>query len=65
MGKWLKCGMVLGSKQQQTIQRDPLSRQLPRGASTGIDGNEAYTFFRRGESFGECGCKATNSSYKM
>ena len=45
MGKWLKCGMVLGSKQQQTILRDLLSRQLPCGASTGIDGNEAYTIF--------------------
>ena len=38
IGKWLKCGMVLGSKRQQTIQRDLLSRQLPHGASTGIDG---------------------------
>ena len=45
MGKWLKCGMVLGSKRQQSILRDLLSRQLPRGASTGIDGNEAYTIF--------------------
>ena len=45
IGKWLKCGMVLGSKQQQTILRDLLSRQLPCGASTGIDGNEAYTIF--------------------
>ena len=45
MAKWLKCGMVLGSKRQQTIQRDLLSRQLLRGASTGIDGNEAYTIF--------------------
>ena len=35
--------MVLASKQQQTILRDWLSRQLPNGASTGIDGNEAYT----------------------
>ena len=43
MGKWLKCGMVLASKQQQTILRDLLSRQLPHGASTGIDGDEAYT----------------------
>ena len=32
MGKWLKCGMVLASKQQQTIIRDLLSRQLPCGA---------------------------------
>ena len=45
MGKWLKCGMVVGSKRQQSILRDLLSRQLPRGASTGIDGNEAYTIF--------------------
>ena len=45
MGKWLKCGMVLGSKRQQTILRDLLSRQLPCGALTGIDGNEAYTIF--------------------
>ena len=45
MGKWLKCGMVLGSKRQQTILQDLLSRQLPHGASTGIDGNEAYTIF--------------------
>ena len=45
MGKWLKCRMVLASKQQQTILLDLLSRQLPRGASTGIDGNEAYTLF--------------------
>ena len=45
MGKWLKYGMVLGSKRQQTIQRNLLSKQLPRGASTGINGNEAYTFF--------------------
>ena len=29
MGKWLKCGMVLGSKQQQTILQDLLSRKLP------------------------------------
>ena len=29
MGKWLKCGMVLASKQQQTILQDLLSRQLP------------------------------------
>ena len=43
MCKWLKCGMVLASKQQQNILRDMLSRQLPHGASTGIDGNEAYT----------------------
>ena len=45
MGKWLKCGMVLGSKRQQTIRRNLLSKQLPRGASTGINGNEAYTIF--------------------
>ena len=45
MGKWLKCGMVLGSKRQQTILRNLLSKQLPRGASTGINGNEAYTIF--------------------
>ena len=45
MGKWLKCGMVLGSKRQQTILRNLLSKQLPRGASTGIDGNELYTIF--------------------
>ena len=45
IGKWLKCGMVLGSKQQQTIQRKLLSKQLPRGASAGINGNEAYTIF--------------------
>ena len=45
MGKWLKCGMVLASKRQQTILGDFLSRQLPRGASTGIDGNEVYTIF--------------------
>ena len=45
MGKWFKCGMVLGSKQQQTIQNKLLSKQLPRGASTGINGNEAYTIF--------------------
>ena len=45
MGKWLKCGMVLGSKQQQTIRSNLLSKQLPRGASTGINGNEAYTIF--------------------
>ena len=45
MGKWLKCGMVLGSKRQQTILQDLLSRQLPCGASTGTDGNEAYTIF--------------------
>ena len=45
MGKWLKCAMVLGSKRQQTILQDLLSRQLPHGASTGIDGNEAYTIF--------------------
>ena len=43
MGKWLKCGMVLGSKRQQTIGRKLLSKQLPCGASTGINGNEAYT----------------------
>ena len=42
MGKWLKCGMVLGSKRQQTIRRKLLSKQLPCGASTGINGNEAY-----------------------
>ena len=46
MGKWLKCGMVLASKQQQTILRDLLARQLPHGASTGIDGNEVYTLFQ-------------------
>ena len=45
MGKWLKYGMVLASKQEQTILQDLLSRQLPHGASTGIDGNEAYTIF--------------------
>ena len=45
MGKWLKCGMVLGSKQQQTLQNKLLSKQLPHGASTGINGNEAYTIF--------------------
>ena len=45
MGKWLKCGMVLSSKRQQTILRDLLERQLPSGASTGIDGNEAFTIF--------------------
>ena len=43
--KWLKCGMVLGSKRQQTIRSNLLSKQLPRGASTGINGNEAYTIF--------------------
>ena len=45
MGKWLKCGMVLGSKQQQTIRSNLLSKQLPCGASTRINGNEAYTIF--------------------
>ena len=45
MGKWLKCGMVLGSKRQQTIRNKLLSEQLPRGASTGINGNEAYTIY--------------------
>ena len=45
MGKWLKCGMVLGSKRQLTICNELLLKQLPRGASTGIDGNEAYTIF--------------------
>ena len=45
MGKWLKCGMVLGSKRQQNIRHKLLSNQLPRGASTGINGNEAYTIF--------------------
>ena len=45
MGKWLKCGMVLASKQQRIILRDLFSRQLPHEASTGIDGNEAYTIF--------------------
>ena len=45
MRKWLKCGMVLGSKRHQTIQNKLLSKQLPRGASTGINGNEAYTIF--------------------
>ena len=43
MGKWLKCGMVLGSKRQQTIRSNLLSKQLPHVASTGINGNEAYT----------------------
>ena len=47
MGKWLKCGMVLGSKRQQTIRCNLLSNQLPRGASTGINGNEAYTIFQK------------------
>ena len=37
--------MVLASKQQQTILRDLLASQIPHGASTGIDGNEAYTIF--------------------
>ena len=45
MGKWLKCGMVLGSKRQQNIRNKLLSEQLPRGASTGINGNEAYTIY--------------------
>ena len=45
MGKWLKCGIVLGNKRPQTILRDLLPRQLPCGALTGIDGNEAYTIF--------------------
>ena len=45
MGKLLKCGMVLGSKRQQTIRNKLLSKQLPHGASTGINGNEAYTIF--------------------
>ena len=45
MGKWLKCGMVLGSKRQQTIRNKLLSQQLPRGASTGMNGNEAYTIY--------------------
>ena len=45
MDKWLKCGMVLGSKRQQTIRNKLLSKQLPRGASTGINGNEAYAIF--------------------
>ena len=45
MGKWLKCGMVLGIKRQQTIRNKLLSKQLPRGASTGINGNEAYPIF--------------------
>ena len=45
MGKWLKCWMVLGSKRQQTIRNKSLSKQLPHGASTGINGNEAYTIF--------------------
>ena len=45
MGKWLESGMVLASKRQQTILRDLLERQLPHGASTGIDGNEAFTIF--------------------
>ena len=43
--KWLKCGMVLASKQQQTMNQDLLSKHLPCGASTGIDGNEACTIF--------------------
>ena len=34
MGKWLKCGNLLASKEQQTILQDLLSRQLPCGAST-------------------------------
>ena len=34
------------NKEQQTILRDMLVRQLPHGASTGIDGNEAYTIFQ-------------------
>ena len=29
MGKWLKCGMVVASKQQQTVLQDLLTRQLP------------------------------------
>ena len=45
MGQWLKCGMVLGSKRQQTIRNKLLLKQLPPGASTGINGNEAYTIF--------------------
>ena len=45
MGKWLKCGMVLGSKRQQTIRNKLLSEQLPHGASTGINGNEAFTIY--------------------
>ena len=45
MGKWLKCGMVLGSQRQQTIGCNLLSKHLPRGASTGNNGNEAYTIF--------------------
>ena len=45
MGKWLKRGMVLGSKRQQNIRNKLLSEQLPRGASTGINGNEAYTIY--------------------
>ena len=45
IGKWSKCGMVLASKRQQTILQDISSRQPPCGASTGIDGNEAYTIF--------------------
>ena len=45
MGKWLKCGMVLSSKRQHTMLRELLERQLPRGASTGIDGNEAFSIF--------------------
>ena len=47
MCKWLKCGMVLGNKRQQTIQNKLLSRQLLCGASTGINGNEAYTIFQQ------------------
>ena len=37
--------MVLRSKRQQTIRNKLLSKQLPCGASTGINGNEAYTIF--------------------
>ena len=51
MGKWLKCGMVLGSKRQQTIRRNLLSKQLPRGASTGINGNEAYSSLENEKGF--------------
>ena len=47
MGKWLKCGMVLGSKRQQTIRNKLLSKQLPHGASAGINANEAYTIFSK------------------
>ena len=73
MGKWLKCGMVLGSKRQQTIRNKLLSEQLPRGASTGINGNEAYTIYsevvnnlenvdaRRGSVLAKCRVKETEA----